>query len=152
MIGPAGWPSPGDSRLIKAPLLGDVAFHYLGQKILRPKVVAYFHGAPADWALAAWDKYAAYPGFTRSALSTLRNAPVTDYTEGWRQLGTLRTPTLFVWGKQDVSFPYNNRDKVAALIPHARVEGIEGAAHWVNIEKATEVNTLVRTFLGSPGV
>ena len=97
--------------------------------------------------MAAWEQYASYPGFTRAALSTLRHAPVTDYTEGWRQLGALSVPTLFIWGKQDASFPYANKDKVAALIPHAQVLGIDGAAHWVNIEKPAEVNAAVGAFL-----
>jgi pimeloyl-ACP methyl ester carboxylesterase len=147
LIGPAGWPSSQDSQFIHVPLVADLAFHFFGKQLLRPIVEAYFYKEPTGWALDAWDKYATYPGFTRSALSTLRYAPVTDYTDGWRKLGSLGKPTLFVWGKHDVSFPYTNTEKVAVLIPHAKVVGIEGAAHWVNIEKAAAVNAAVVEFL-----
>lgn len=67
-------------------MLGDLVFHLAGRQLLRPKVEAYFHGRPVPWAMDAWDRYAAFPGFTRAALSTLRFSPVTDYTEGWRQV------------------------------------------------------------------
>ena len=148
IVGPAGWPSTNDSQWIKLPIIGDLAFHYFGIQILRPKVDAYFYAADsAPWALATWDKYSNYPGFTRTALSTLRYSPVTDYTDGWRQLGAQSLPTLFIWGKQDVSFPYSNRGKVSILMPQAQVLGIDHAAHWVNIEKPAEVNAAVSAFL-----
>ena len=147
LVGPAGWPSDHDTQWIKLPVVGDLVFHFAGRQLLRPQVEAYFHRGPAPWAMDAWNRYAAYPGFTRAALSTLRFSPVTDYTEGWRQLGTLDRPILFIWGKQDVSFPYANRDKVAALIPHAKVIGIDDAAHWVNIEQPAAVNEAVAQFL-----
>lgn len=147
LVSPAGWPSPGDNQWIKLPIIGDLAFHYFGRQLLRPKVEAYFFGERSPWAMAVWDQYASYPGYTRAVLSTLRHAPVTNFTEGWRQLGALPMPMLFIWGKQDVSFPYANKDKVAALIPQAQVLGIDNAAHWVNIEKSAEVNVAVGTFL-----
>jgi pimeloyl-ACP methyl ester carboxylesterase len=147
LVGPAGWPSDHDTQWIKLPVLGDLVFHLAGRQLLRPKVEAYFRRDPVPWAMDAWDRYAAYPGFTRAALSTLRFSPVTDYTDGWRRLGTLDKPILFIWGKQDVSFPYANTDKVATLIPHAKVIGLDEAAHWVNIEQADAFNAAVSAFL-----
>ncbi len=148
-IGPAGFPSETDktSELVNAPILGDVIFHYFGKRILKEKVEAYFVNKEANWAIEMWEKYAEYPGFTRSALSTLRHSPVLDYTEGWRNQGSLGKPILFVWGKQDVSFPYSNTEKAAALMPHAEIVAIEGAAHWLNIEKPLPVNEAIVSFL-----
>ncbi|MBC7929434.1 MAG: alpha/beta hydrolase, partial [Rubrivivax sp.] len=149
LIGPAGFPSEGDktSTLLNAPILGDVLFHYFGERILKAKVDEYFFNEKADWAIEKWEKYAKYPGFTRSALSTLRHSPVLDYTEGWRRQGALGKPTLFIWGKQDVSFPFSNTEKVAALMPHAEIVAIEAAAHWLNIEKPFQVNEAMVSFL-----
>jgi pimeloyl-ACP methyl ester carboxylesterase len=62
-------------------------------------------------------------------------------------LGELGKPTLFVWGKQDVSFPYSNASKAAVLVPQAEIVGIDGAAHWVNIEQADKTNAAVLAFL-----
>jgi len=148
-IGPAGFPSEGDktSKFLNAPLLGDLLFHYFGKRLLKEKVEAYFFNEQAHWAIEKWEEYAEHPGFTRSALSTLRHSPVLDYTEGWRRQGELGKPILFIWGKQDVSFPYSNAEKAAAFIPHAEIVAIEGAAHWVNIEKPSQVNEAMLSFL-----
>ncbi len=35
----------------------------------------------------------------------------------------------------------------AALIPHAEIIGVEDAAHWVNIEKPSQVNEAMVSFL-----
>lgn len=151
-IGPAGWPSEHDttSTLLDIPILGDVIFHYFGQRILRSKVEAYFV-QPKEYSnvLDEWKEFSEYPGFTRSALSTLRYAPVLDYSEGWKKLGKLESPMLFIWGKEDVSFPFTNAEKAKQLIPHAKVIGIEGAAHWVNVEKSEETNLTIINFLSS---
>jgi len=85
----------------------------------------------------------------RSALSTLRYSPVLDYIDGWKRLGELNKPTMFIWGKQDVSFSYSNTKKLSKLIPHAKVVSIEGAAHWVNIEQAEEVNNAIALFFSA---
>ncbi|WP_161569655.1 alpha/beta fold hydrolase [Veronia nyctiphanis] len=149
LVGPAGWSAQeGRNPLLDIPLLGDLAFHYFGQKILRPKVEAYlFNQSKFSDVVEQWANYASYPGFTRSALSTLRHSPVLDYSNGWIQLGKLGKPTLFIWGKQDVSFPFANTEKIPTLIPHAKIIGIEDAAHWVNVEQAQQVNEAIVSFL-----
>ncbi len=149
LVGPSGWPGKGKKNwLINTPVLGDLAFHYYGMNILQPTVENYlYQKEPHYWAVEAWQKFASYPGFTRSALSTLRHAPVIDYSDSWGKLGPLGKPTLFIWGVEDVSFPYLNTRKIPALIPHAEIVGIEGAAHWVNIEKPAQVNKAMISFL-----
>ena len=151
MVGPAGWPpDEGRNPLLDVPILGDLVFHYFGDRILRPKVEAYFLN-PAKYPdlIDEWSRFAGYAGFTRSALSTLRHSPVLDYMAGWEKLGALNKPTVFIWGKQDVSFPFHNTKQLPTLIPHARVVGIDGAAHWVNIEQAEMVNKEIIEFLGA---
>ena len=151
MVGPAGWPNEnGRNRLLDIPIVGELVFHYFGQQILRPKVEAYlFNLSKFHEVVEQWATFASYPGFMRSALSTLRYSPVLDYTDGWKKLGNLNKPTMFIWGKQDVSFPYSNTAKVSKLIPHAKIVSIEDAAHWVNIEQAKEVNNAIALFLSA---
>jgi pimeloyl-ACP methyl ester carboxylesterase len=154
LIGPAGWPSDNDtaSVLLDIPVIGDVIFHYFGQHILKSKVVDYFiHPEEHSNTLVRWEEFAEYPGFTRSALSTLRYAPVLDYTEGWKELGESELPVLFIWGKEDVSFPFSNAEKAKKLIPHAKIIGLEQAAHWVNIEQPEKTNAAILSFLSSDG-
>ncbi len=151
MIGPAGWPDEGGQNpMLNIPILSDLVFHYLGMNILKPKVEAYFV-EPLKYAdtIQQWSRFASYPGFTRSALSTLKHSPVLDYTSGWEKQERLKTPTLFIWGKQDASFSFDNVKKLPKLIPHAKVVGVDNAAHWVNIEQAEVVNTTIVEFLNT---
>jgi pimeloyl-ACP methyl ester carboxylesterase len=150
-IGPAGWPDDGSrSPLLDVPLISDAVFHYLGQSILKPKVMAYFHKLSQHQTIVnQWEQFAAIPGFTRASLSILKNAPVFDYTYGWEQLGQMKTPILFIWGKQDVSFPFHHTSKISKLMPQAELIAIDEAAHWVNIEQAAQVNAGLIAFLQS---
>ena len=150
LIGPAGWSSEGSSQssLTDIPVLGEVVFHYFGQKIIQPKVEEYFYNKTAHFdVIGQWQRFANYPGFTRSALSMLRHAPLYGYNEGWSELGKLGKPTLFVWGELDMSFPFSNAEKAKAFIPHSKIVGIKKAAHWVNIEKPAVVNEAIISFL-----
>lgn len=150
MVGPAGWPQEvGRNPVLDIPVLGDLVFHYFGERILKPKVKDYFvNSSKYSEAIELWAAFASYPGSMRSALSTLRHSPVLDYTAGWKALGKLKKPTVFIWGKLDVSFPFSNTDELPSLVPHAKIVGIENAAHWVNIEQADQVNNEIISFFG----
>jgi len=149
MVGPAGWPKKGEpSPLLNVPIVSDLAFHYFGENIIKPKVDAYLlDQSKHTKVIEQWLRFANYPGFTRSALSTMQNAPVMDYITGWEKLNSLSKPTLFIWGKQDVSFPFTNTKKLSKLIPHAKIIGINDAANWVNVEQAEMVNKAAIKFL-----
>lgn len=150
LAGPAGWPAPqaGAAALVQVPGLGDAIFHWFGVSILRGKVREYLL-TPADheWALAQWEAYAALPGLSRSALSTLRHAPVQDYTDGWQALGANGQPTLVLWGRQDISFPHSHTATAAQWMPQAQIVSVDDAAHWVNIEQPDRVNQAIVDFL-----
>ena len=94
-----------------------------------------------------WEKYANYSGYTRSALSTLKNSPVIDYLDGWKAIGKKEKSILFIWGEDDISFPFSNTKKAKKLIPNSTIIGIKDAAHWVNIEKAELVNDAMISYL-----
>lgn len=150
LLGPAGWPTEGFDRsvVLDVPLIGDALFHYRGVALTKSAVEAYFIDPTAHAPLLEkWQHFARLPGFTRSALSNLRHAPVRDYTAGWPALGQTEIPTLVIWGKQDVSFPYSNAQRMQAMVPQAQVIGIDGAAHWVNVERSEEVNRRIAEFL-----
>ncbi len=149
-IGPAGWPSDQNtpSSLIKVPILSQTVFHYFGQNIIKPKVEDYLYDKKNhNWAVEYWEKYASYDGYSRSALSALQHSPVIDNLEGWKKLGKQEKSILFIWGKNDVSFPYSNAEKAKKLIPNSKVIGIKNSAHWVNIEKPELVNNAMISYL-----
>lgn len=149
-VGPAGWPSEENkpSSLINAPILSNIIFHFFGQKILKPKVENYLYDKKNNhWAIGYWEKYANYPGYSRSALSTLQNSPVIDYLNGWKEIGKQEKSILFIWGENDISFPFFNTKKAKKLIPNSKIIGIENSAHWVNIEKSELVSNRILSYL-----
>ena len=63
-------------------------------------------------------------------------------------LETMGGPQLLVWGEFDVTA--DARPLVAQLVSgHPQREGavVDGAGHWVQFERADEVNALLRKFL-----
>jgi len=65
------------------------------------------------------------------------------------RLRRITAPTLIVAGAQDGLVPLAHAQTYAAEIPGARLEVVEGAAHWLPFEKPAELATLVRDFVGS---
>jgi pimeloyl-ACP methyl ester carboxylesterase len=142
LIAPAGWASENDPPewLIKNQGIADLIFHHFGTSIIRPKVIDYFFEDVDPTTMALWDKYAALPGFTRSALSLMRHTPLRGYEGGWTQLGVSRTPTTVIWGMEDISFAHQNSTELRAMAPHVTIRSVPEAAHWLNIENAETVN------------
>jgi len=63
------------------------------------------------------------------------------------RLRRVTAPTLVVQAAQDGMLPAVHAQTYAGEIPGARLEVIEGAAHWVPFEKPAELAALVRAFL-----
>jgi pimeloyl-ACP methyl ester carboxylesterase len=61
-------------------------------------------------------------------------------------LRRISVPTLVIAGAEDVLVPGFHAEQVAASIPGARLEVLEGAGHAVTIESADRVNELVAEF------
>jgi len=72
-------------------------------------------------------------------------------------LGTIRCPTLVLAGAEDTGavagrVPLESAKSLCARIPGARLEIIEGAHHYPQIEQADAFNRAVAAFLASPAV
>jgi pimeloyl-ACP methyl ester carboxylesterase len=65
------------------------------------------------------------------------------------RLRRITSPALIVAGAQDGLVPPIYAETFAAEIPHARLEVIDGAAHWLPFEKPAELAKLVRDFAGA---
>ena len=63
------------------------------------------------------------------------------------RLGSLALPTLCVTGRLDTATPPADAERLAALIPDARLELVDGAGHLLPMERPDELNRLIRSFL-----
>lgn len=63
-------------------------------------------------------------------------------------LPRITASTLVISGAEDPSLPPPHQQAIAAAIPGARLESIEGAAHLANVEQAAAVNSLLAEHFG----
>ena len=59
----------------------------------------------------------------------------------------IKAPTLVITGDEDIIVPSENSSNLAARIPHAELQIIEGGSHTFFIEKAGEFNRAVSEFI-----
>jgi pimeloyl-ACP methyl ester carboxylesterase len=64
-------------------------------------------------------------------------------------LGGVTTPALLVWGEDDRIVPFEVIDQYARALPRARIETLEGAGHYVDIEQPEALAKLVSSFLAT---
>jgi len=58
-------------------------------------------------------------------------------------LGGVATPTLVVWGREDRIVPLECGERYVKALPNARLEVIDGAGHFVEMEKPEELARLI---------
>ena len=92
------------------------------------------------------DKLAVRDGYTvRSILSNPSRE--TQRLDG--RLGSIKVPTLVVWGKQDKLLPIASGERYAAGIAGAKLVSFEKCGHVPAMEKTEEFLAAVMAFLGS---
>src|SRR5712692_6723363 len=62
-------------------------------------------------------------------------------------LGGVATPSLIVWGRDDRIVPLECGERYTKALPRARLEIVEGAGHFVEMEKPEELARLVTRFV-----
>jgi pimeloyl-ACP methyl ester carboxylesterase len=60
----------------------------------------------------------------------------------------IETPTLLVWGEQDVAIDIANTQGYAPLVRDFTLVGLPDASHWVQQDAPEAVNTALRDWLG----
>jgi pimeloyl-ACP methyl ester carboxylesterase len=128
------------------------------------------HGDIADQALVSYIDYVR-TGFADAAVfEKLYGAdPVTSQLEQWdlnremtfriawkpymynaslpHLLGGVPTATLVVWGREDRIVPLECGERYAKALPQARLEVVEGAGHFVEMERPDDLARLVVPFV-----
>jgi pimeloyl-ACP methyl ester carboxylesterase len=89
-------------------------------------------------------------GTQRAILKLYRSAPPDVLERAGGRLGEIAAPALVLWGEHDRFLPTHfAHDYASALGSEARVEIVEGAIHWIWLERPDVVDT-VAAFLRSP--
>jgi pimeloyl-ACP methyl ester carboxylesterase len=140
----------------------------VGAMGLRPE-----HGEIADQALVSYIDYARLGFADTSAFERHFGAePSTSMLEQWdlnremtfriawkpymysptlsHLVSGIGTPTLVVWGRDDRIVPLECAERYLKALRHGRLEIIEGAGHFVEMEKPHELAQLVTDFITGP--
>jgi pimeloyl-ACP methyl ester carboxylesterase len=169
-VGPASLIGLGFGGWIAAEMatMSPLAFRRLvlvGAMGFRPEL-----GAIADQALLSYIDYVRLGFADQSAFDRLFGAaPSTSQLEQWdlnremtfriawkpymynptlpHLLGGLATPSLIVWGRDDRIVPSECGERYAKTLARARLAVVEGAGHFVEMEKPQELSELVTAFL-----
>lgn len=65
------------------------------------------------------------------------------------RLARLNRPVLLVHGQQDQVIPFEASERLAALLPNARLHPVDRCGHWVQIEHTREFIDQVTAFLAA---
>lgn len=77
----------------------------------------------------------------KQCLVKLVNEDIREY------LPNINVPTLLLWGENDTATPLSDAIIMEKLIPDAGLVKIENCTHYVFLEKAYYVNTIIKNFL-----
>jgi pimeloyl-ACP methyl ester carboxylesterase len=152
LAAPAGLPNPLplSAQLFCLPLVGEWLANLPTNRVRRWLYERYlFHDAAAvtEAHFDAATRFQKIRGTTEASLSILRRRFFDSLSSVMPQLAQQHIPTLIVWGREDRSISVDRGVKLHALLPHARLEILDGAGHAVNVEAADQFNRLVGEFL-----
>lgn len=101
-----------------------------------------FTDADFEHYKAAWAQKGALKAMLNWYRAYLRFSPTPP--EDW----TINPPTLMIWGKKDTFLSHRMAQPSIEWCKDGRLVLFEDATHWVQHDKADEVNTLLIDFLG----
>lgn len=154
LAAPAGLhnPLPFGARLFCLPLVGECLAGLRTNRVRRwlyRRYFFHFHDGAAmtQTRFDEATRFQKIQGTTQASLSMLRRRFFDSLSDLMPHLARRQIPTLIIWGREDRSIPVDRGVKLQALLPHARLEIVEGAGHAVNVEAAERFNRLVGEFL-----
>lgn len=154
-VDPAGFELglPRAIKLLNVPVLGEVVLGLMGRfgtgSMLDSMLNDFYQPTEAaiDSFAPRYLEQMKYHGFKRAILSSLRAGMLDEDLEVFRRVGGLDKPILLIWGKHDQTVPYHYNDTFRQLVPQARFQGIDDAAHIPHFERPEIVNPSIIDFL-----
>lgn len=87
----------------------------------------------------------------RDLVTVLRGIDPRFTLQAAEQLRGFERPVLIAWGQRDKFFPPSEADRLAAVFPDARVEPIENARTFVQLDDPRRLGELIGGFVGAEG-
>ena len=155
LIAPAGFmiEASGLTGWTTKPLFGDWFWHVFNHRIYGVGRMSETVGSDDPLSineeefLANFNNQLLYKGFTESLLSTVRNFNLFNAEEMYSRIGSMKIPTLAIWGKLDGVVPYDGSLLLKKSIPQVTLETIDEGTHDITYRQPTQVGEAMKTFL-----
>jgi pimeloyl-ACP methyl ester carboxylesterase len=150
LIDPAGLPfnQPLKARIAAVPIIGEWIMGLFGDKIMVSNLQDYLFAEKENNSLIKkFENQMQYAGFKRAILSTIRSGVIMGAADAYKRIGKREFPVLLIWGKEDLTVPFELSDRVRELIPNAEFHPIDKTVHLPHYERPEVVNPLVIEFL-----
>ena len=150
LIDPTGFQLkiPVWTKLLLLPVLGELAFGLIGEKVLLSSMIKDYYGG---------DGYPEYVeivrqqmkivGYRYALLSTIRQGMLGEIPGTYRRIGERNFPVLLIWGTEDRVIPFEISEKVCEAIQTIEFHPIHGAGHVPHCEQPQLVNPIIMEFL-----
>ncbi len=102
-----------------------------------------------DAALAEYWRAFTTPERRAGQLELYRSGNFEELEPYEGKVGALGVPTLLLWGADDPFAPVAGAHRFTAEIPHAQLQVIEGAGHFVYDDEPQQTSAAVAAFLGT---
>jgi pimeloyl-ACP methyl ester carboxylesterase len=103
-----------------------------------------------DEIVRAWAAPLADAGVRADVTKLLRGISSDQTVQAAVQLRSFERPALIIWGTDDRFFPLRDGERLAATLPNARLEVIEGARTFVQLDAPARFADLVAGFASTP--
>ena len=155
LIAPAGFmiEASGLTGWTTKPLFGDWFWHVFNHRIYGVGRMSETVGSDDPLSineeefLTNFNNQLLYKGFTESLLSTVRNFNLFNAEEMYSRIGSMKIPTLAIWGKLDGVVPYDGSLLLKKSIPQVTLETIDEGTQVITYRQPTQVGEAMKTFL-----
>ena len=151
LIDPAGarpLSLPPMIRLMTLPLVAETILSLVpSETLIRSGSKDIFDPAHVDHFMSQYRVQLQYKGFRRAILSTMRNGILGSSIHVYERLGKMDKKVLLLWGREDMTVPFEHSFDLRAAIPQVEFYAFENCGHIPHYEKPDEVNPVLLKFL-----
>jgi pimeloyl-ACP methyl ester carboxylesterase len=143
-------PLPSFIKLLRVPVLAQLSVCLVPNRLQTLQVLklAYYdNNKITDETIEAYSAPLSLPGGHRALIETAKQIIPQDIEEISRRYGTIRIPTLVVWGKHDRIVPFEVAERLHRSIPNSDLVVIDGAGHVPQEETPAATLLAMQKFL-----
>jgi pimeloyl-ACP methyl ester carboxylesterase len=155
LICPDGVNAPADGfvRLVRSPLVGETAgravLNMVGQRRWEERLRNYSSDRRVvEDIITSFRRQLDYKGYWRALASSIASLPIGESSDLFRRIDQQGTPTLVLWGTDDVIIPVHLGHEVRRLMPSATYVEIP-AGHLPQYERPDLTNEAILRFLNA---